>query len=136
MNREFDEINDAFDEHASEGVGLCLTGVGPEGNIMFNEDPNFGHIEVTEEEFIEDRTCLVTARTSTVDMDALVAGCGGRQAIPPFAVTIGPADILKSKRIEAIFFAGNVAAYSIEGNTFQKTHNEIPRISVENEKGP
>jgi glucosamine-6-phosphate deaminase len=101
-----DQIDEAFDKHAEDGVDLCLAGVGPEGHFAFNEDPNYGHIEVTEEEFLADRTRLVIVKSSTVDMDALAAGCGDRSAVPPFAVTIGPHDVLRAKRTEVIFFAG------------------------------
>ena len=125
-NNNFDEINDAFDKHAPDGVDLCLAGVGPEGHIAFNEDPNFRHVEVTEEEFIEDRTRLVSVNTSTVDMDALVAGCGDRQAIPPFAVTIGPHDILKAKRIEVIFFAGRWHRTPLRETLFRKPTMRFP----------
>lgn len=122
----FDEINKAFDEHAPEGVDLCLAGVGPEGHIAFNEDPNFNHIEVEEEEFLNDRTRLVLVKTSTVDMDALVAGCGDRQMIPPFAVTIGPHDILRAKRTEVIFFAGRWQRISLRETLFRKPTMKFP----------
>ena len=102
-----EEIDKAVDLHAPEGVDLCIAGVGPEGHIAFNEDPNFRHVEVEEEEFLNDRTRLVLVNTSTVDMDALVAGCGDRSEVPPFAVSVGPHDILRAKRIEAVFFAGS-----------------------------
>ena len=122
----FDKINDAFDKHAPDGVDLCLAAVGPEGHIAFNEDPNFGHVEVTEEEYLEDRTRLVLVKTSTVDMDALVAGCGDRQAIPPFAVTIGPHDILKAKRTEVVFFAGRWHRTSLRETLFRKPTMRFP----------
>jgi glucosamine-6-phosphate deaminase len=122
----FDEINEAFDKQAPDGVDMCLAGVGPEGHIAFNEDPNYGHVEVTEEEFIEDRTRLVAVKTSTVDMDALVAGCGDRQAIPPFAVTIGPHDILKAKRIEVVFFAGQWHRTPLRETLFRKPTMRFP----------
>jgi len=122
----FDQINKAFDTHAPDGVDLCLAAVGPEGHIAFNEDPNFGHVEVTEEEFLEDRTRLVLVKTSTVDMDALVAGCGDRQAIPPFAVTIGPYDILKAKRTEVVFFAGPWHRTALRETLFRKPTMRFP----------
>ncbi|MHC4123184.1 MAG: sugar phosphate isomerase family, partial [Planctomycetota bacterium] len=65
-----DEIDRMFDEHATNGVDLCLASVGPEGHFAFNEDPNFKHVEVSMEEFLADRTRLVMVNTSTVDMDA------------------------------------------------------------------
>ena len=101
-----DELDQALDEHVVDGVDLCLAGVGPEGHFAFNEDPNFRHVEVSDEEFRADRTRLVLVNTSTVDMDALVASCGDRSAVPPFAVTLGPRDILAAKQTEVIFFAG------------------------------
>jgi glucosamine-6-phosphate deaminase len=121
-----DEINEAFDRHAPDGVDLCLAAVGPEGHIAFDEDPNFGHVEVEEEEYLQDRTRLVLVKTSTVDMDALVAGCGDRQAIPPFAVSIGPHDILKARRTEVVFFAGQWHRSSLRETLFRKPTMHFP----------
>jgi len=121
-----DEIDEAFDEHAPDGVDLCLAGVGPEGHFAFNEDPNFGHVEVSEEEFLADRTRLVLVSTSTVDMDALVAGCGDRSAIPPFAVTVGPHDVLRAKRTEVIFFAGKFQRNALRQVLFRKPTMRFP----------
>ncbi len=121
-----DEIDRAFDEHAPDGVDLCLAGVGPEGHFAFNEDPNFGHVEVSEEEFLADRTRLVLVNTSTVDMDALVASSGDRSAIPPFAVTIGPHDVLRAKRTEVIFFAGKFQRNALREVLFRKPTIRFP----------
>jgi glucosamine-6-phosphate deaminase len=121
-----DTIDVAFDEHAEDGVDLCLAGVGPEGHFAFNEDPNYGHIEVTEEEFLNDRTRLVVVKSSTVDMDALVAGCGDRSAVPPFAVTIGPHDVLRAKRTEVIFFAGTFNRTALREVLFRTPTMKFP----------
>lgn len=121
-----DEIDQAFDEHAREGVDLCLAGVGPEGHFAFNENPNFRHIEVSKEEFLADRTRLVLVSTSTVDMDALVASCGDRSAVPPFAVTIGPHDVLRAKRLEIIFFAGKFQRTALRDVLFRKPSTRFP----------
>jgi glucosamine-6-phosphate deaminase len=121
-----EEIDEAFDMHAPDGVDLCIAAVGPEGHIAFNEDPNFNHVEVSEDEFLADRTRLVLVKTSTVDMDALVAGCGDRSAVPPFAVTIGPHDILRAKRMEVIFFAGRWHRTSLRETLFRKPTMHFP----------
>ncbi len=129
MEREYldkDEIDRAFDEHAPEGVDLCLARVGPEGHFAFNEDPNFRHVEVSEEEFLADRTRLVLVNTSTVDMDALVAGCGDRSGVPPFAVTIGPGDVLMARRTEVIFFAGKFQRTALRETLFRKPTMRFP----------
>jgi 6-phosphogluconolactonase/glucosamine-6-phosphate isomerase/deaminase len=121
-----DEIDRSFDTYAPEGVDLCLAGVGPEGHIAFNEDPNFRHICVSEDTFLEDRTKLVLVNSSTVDMDALVAGCGDRTAIPPFAVTIGPHDILRSKLMVIAFFAGRFQRCALREVLFRKPTMHFP----------
>ena len=121
-----DAIDCALDEHAPDGVDLCLAGVGPEGDFAFNEDPNFRHVRVSEEEFLADRTRLVTVNTSTVDMDALVASCGDRAAIPPFAVTLGPHDVLRAKRTEVIFFAGRFQRFALREVLFRKPTMHFP----------
>lgn len=114
-----DAIDRAFDAHAPEGVDLCLAGVGPEGHFAFNENPNFRHVDVSDDEFLRDRTRLVMVNTSTVDMDALVASCGDRSAVPPFAVTIGPRDVLRSKRMDVIFFAGRFQRVALRETLFR-----------------
>ena len=129
-------IDCSFDEHAPEGVDLCLAGVGPEGHFAFNEDPNFRHVEVSEEEFLADRTRLVLVNTSTVDMDALVASCGDRGAIPPFAVTIGPHDVLRAKRTEVVFFAGKFQRYALRETLFRKPTMRFPGSLLKLRKKP
>ena len=119
-------IDQLFDEHAPDGVDLCLAGVGPEGHFAFNENPNSGHIDISEEEFLADRTHLVSVRSSTVDMDALVAGCGDRSAIPPFAVTIGPRDVLLAKRMEVILFAGKFQRTALRETLFREPTMVFP----------
>ena len=125
-HNNMDEIDDAFDEHAPEGVDLCLAGVGPEGHFAFNENPDFNHVEVAEEEFLMDRTRLVIVNLSTVDMDALVASCGDRSAVPPFAVTIGPHDVLRAQRTEIIFFAGAFQRYALREVLFRTPTMRFP----------
>ena len=121
-----DAVDRAFEEHAPHGVDLCLAGVGPEGHFAFNEDPNFRHVRVSEEEFLADRTRLVLVNTSTVDMDALVASCGDRSAIPPFAVTIGPHDVLRARRTEVVFFAGRFQRFALREVLFRKPTMHFP----------
>jgi glucosamine-6-phosphate deaminase len=121
-----ESIDSALDEHAPDGVDLCLAGVGPEGHFAFNEDPCFRHIEVSEAEFLADRTRLVLVNTSTVDMDALVASCGDRSAVPPFAVTLGPHDILRARRTEVIFFAGRFQRFALREVLFRKPTMHFP----------
>jgi len=131
-----DEMNRAFDEHAPGGVDLCLAGVGPEGHFAFNEDPNFRHVEVSEEEFLADRTRLVLVNTSTVDMDALVASCGDRAAIPPFAVTIGPHDVLRAKRLDVIFFAGKFQRQALRETLLRAPTMRFPGSLLKMRKQP
>ena len=131
-----DEMDRAFDEHAPDGVDLCLAGVGPEGHFAFNEDPNFRHVVVSEEEFRADRTRLVQVNTSTVDMDALVASSGDRSAIPPFAVTIGPHDVLRAKRTEVLFFAGPFQRYALREVLFRRPTMRFPGTLLKLRKQP
>ena len=121
-----DQMDRAFDTYAPNGVDLCIAGVGPEGHFAFNEDPNFRHVRVSEEEFLQDRTRLVLVNTSTVDMDALVAGCGDRSAVPPFAVTIGPHDVLRARRMVLAFFAGRFQRTALREVLFRQPTMHFP----------
>jgi glucosamine-6-phosphate deaminase len=131
-----DAMDRALDEHAPEGVDLCLAGVGPEGHFAFNEDPNFRHVEVSEAEFLADRTRLVLVNTSTVDMDALVASCGDRSAVPPFAVTLGPHDVLRAKRTEVVFFAGRFQRLALREVLFRRPTKHFPGTLLKLRKEP
>ena len=131
-----DAVDEALDHYAPDGVDLCLAGVGPEGHVAFNEDPNFGHVEVTEEEFLADRTRLVLVNTSTIDMDALVASCGDRAAIPPFAVTLGPHDLLRAKRTEVVFFAGRFQRFALRETLFRTPTMHFPGSLMKCRKEP
>ena len=131
-----DEMDRMFDEHAPEGVDLCLAGVGPEGHVAFNENPNFRHVEVSMGEFLADRTRLVMVNTSTVDMDALVAGSGDRSSIPPFAVTIGPHDILRAKQVSIIFYAGKHQRHPLRETLFRIPTVEFPGTLLKLKKQP
>jgi glucosamine-6-phosphate deaminase len=131
-----DAIDAALDAHAPDGVDLCLAGVGPEGHFAFNEDPNFRHVRVSEEEFLADRTRLVLVNTSTVDMDSLVASCGDRSAVPPFAVTLGPHDILRAKRTEVVFFAGRFQRFALRETLFRKPTMHFPGTLLKLRKQP
>lgn len=121
-----DAIDRAFDTHAPDGADLCLAGVGPEGHFAFNENPNFRHVDVSDDEFLRDRTRLVLVNTSTVDMDALVASCGDRSVVPPFAVSIGPRDVLRSKRLDVIFFAGKFQRVALRETLFRAPTSLFP----------
>jgi glucosamine-6-phosphate deaminase len=131
-----DQVDQAFDAFAPEGVDLCIAGVGPEGHFAFNEDPNFRHVRVSEEEFLQDRTRLVLVNTSTVDMDALVAGCGDRAAVPPFAVTIGPHDVLRSRRMVLAFFAGSFQRTALREVLFREPTMHFPGTLTTLRKNP
>ena len=131
-----DEMDRMFDEHAPEGVDLCLAGVGPEGHVAFNENPNFRHVEVSMAEFLADRTRLVMVNTSTVDMDALVAGSGDRSSIPPFAVTIGPHDILRAKQVSIIFYAGKHQRHPLRETLFRTPTVGFPGTLLKLKKQP
>ena len=129
-------LDRALDEHAPQGVDLCLAGVGPQGHFAFNEDPCFRHVEVSEEEFLADRTRLVLVSASTVDMDALVASCGDRAAVPPFAVTLGPHDVLRAHRTEVVFFAGRFQRFALREVLFRKPTMHFPGTLLKLRKQP
>jgi hypothetical protein len=59
-------------------------------------------------------------------MDALVASCGDRSAVPPFAVTIGPRDVLSANRIETVFFAGKFQRTALREVLFRKPTMKFP----------
>jgi hypothetical protein len=59
-------------------------------------------------------------------MDALVVGCGDRSMIPPFAVTIGPRDVLLAKRMEVILFAGKFQRTAFRETLFREPTMTFP----------
>ena len=77
-------------------------------------------------EFLRDRTRLVLVTTSTVDMDSLVASSGDRSAVPPFAVTVGPHDVLRARRMEVVFFAGKFQRYALRETLSEDQRRVFP----------
>ena len=71
---------------------------------------------------------------STVDMDALVASCGDRSAVPPFAVTLGPRDILAARRTEVIFFAGKFQRTAVRETLFRTPTARFPGSLLKNHR--
>jgi hypothetical protein len=59
-------------------------------------------------------------------MDALVASCGDRSAVPPFAVTIGPHDVLRARRTEVVFFAGRFQRFALREVLFRQPTMHFP----------
>ncbi|MBN1836951.1 MAG: hypothetical protein JW820_13940, partial [Spirochaetales bacterium] len=58
--------------------------------------------------------------------DALVAGSGDRAAVPPFAVTIGPHDVLRARRMVLAFFAGGFQRTALREVLFREPTMHFP----------
>jgi hypothetical protein len=56
----------------------------------------------------------------------VLASCGDRSTVPPFAVTLGPHDVLRAKRAEVVFFAGRFQRFALREVLFRKPTMHFP----------
>lgn len=87
------------------GVDVCYGGIGYHGHVAFNEPPLSRWREVTEDEFRESLTRVVTLGSDSVVIQSIGCAGGDPEAIPPMAVTLGMKDILASRKIR-LYLAG------------------------------
>lgn len=95
--RRLDAIAEAV--AAVGGLDTCYGGIGIHGHIAFNEAPDTHFAEVTVDELRAAPTRIVALRPETLVVNGIQAAAGNFEAIPPYAVTIGMAEILSCRRI-------------------------------------
>lgn len=99
---------DAFDNKIDEvdGIDTVWAGIGYKGLIAFCESPRDPYHRITQEEYADSKTRIVTLNEDTV-IALSERECGGlSDAIPPMAVTLGFHAILSAKRAVFIITTG------------------------------
>lgn len=81
------------------GVDTCYGGIGIHGHVAFNEAPATHYQEISADEMKACPTRIVALQPETLVVNGIQAAAGNFEAIPPFAVTIGMAEILGARRI-------------------------------------
>lgn len=71
-----------------------------------------------------------------MDLDALVASCADRSAVPPFAVTLGRYDMLRVRPMEVVFFAARFQRFSLREILFRKPTTHFPGRPLKLSKAP
>jgi len=102
--KQLDAVDRKLDEY--EGMDLLLGGYGFTGHIAFNEPPTCRWNVVTEEEYRNSRTHVVTTNDETIIMHSQRSTGGNTRRIPPMAMTIGMKDILAARIIRLVSDGG------------------------------
>lgn len=118
------EMDDKLDELG--GVDVCYAGVGYHGHVAFNEAIVSRWYKVSEEDFLNARTHIVSIADDTFVINSVREAGGNCEIIPPFAVTIGMKDIMASKHIEGVFYCGAWQRTVFRRTLFQEPTVEYP----------
>jgi glucosamine-6-phosphate deaminase len=122
--RDLEAMDEAFDAHGP--ADACYAGVGYHGHVAFNEGIVSRWYKVPEAEFLAARTHIVALADDTFVINSVREAGGNCQIIPPFAVTIGMADILASRHIEGVFYCGHWQRTTFRRTLFQEPTVEYP----------
>jgi glucosamine-6-phosphate deaminase len=102
---DIDRVTRFIDE--AGGIDTCYGGVGVHGHVAFNEPPLSRFCTVSEEDFLDSPTRVVTLAPETVVMNATRGWAGRFADFPPMAVTVGMREIMAARRIR-LFCDGGV----------------------------
>ena len=122
--RVIDEMDEKLDKLG--GADICYAGVGYHGHVAFNEPIISRWYKVSEDEFLNARTHIVTLTDDTFVINSVREAGGNCEIIPPFAVTIGMKDIMASKHIEGVFYCGEWQRTVFRRTLFQEPTIEYP----------
>jgi glucosamine-6-phosphate deaminase len=122
--QRMDEMDEKMDELG--GTDICFAGVGYHGHVAFNEPVISRWYKVTEDEFLNARTHIVSIADDTFVINSVREAGGNCEIIPPFAVTIGMKDIMASKHIEGLFYCGEWQRTVFRRTLFQEPTLDYP----------
>lgn len=116
-NKNIDDYSKLISESGDGGADICYSGPGWAGHIAFidPDTPEFACDSI--EEFMKLKARIVTLHPLTVAQNSLhgVFGCSGDIAnVPPRAATIGPLDVVNSKKrfeMHALSTMGSVSSW-------------------------
>jgi glucosamine-6-phosphate deaminase len=128
-----EKMDAAFDRNGP--VDVCYAGVGYHGHVAFNEGIVSRWYKVPEKEFLDARTHIVALADDTFVINSVREAGGNCAAIPPFAVTIGMKDILRSRRIEGVFYCGHWQRTVFRRTLFQEPTVEYPGTFLKRNPG-
>ena len=113
------EISDAIARVG--GIDCCYGGIGYHGHVAFNEPPISRWWTVSAAELRASLTRVVMLGDDSIVVQSIHCSGGDSTAIPPMAVTLGMADILRSRKIRLYCSAG-------------ERHRAIFRVTVAGEE--
>ena len=122
--QKIDELDKKLDKLG--GADICYAGVGYHGHVAFNEPIISRWYKVSEEEFLNARTHIITISDDTFVINSVREAGGNCEIIPPFAITIGMKDIMASKHIEGVFYCGEWQRTVFRRTLFQEPTIEYP----------
>lgn len=122
--QRIDEMDEKMDDLG--GTDICFAGVGYHGHVAFNEPIISRWYKVSEDEFMNARTHIVSIADDTFVINSAREAGGNCEIIPPFAVTVGMKDIMASKHIEGLFYCGDWQRTVFRRTLFQEPTIEYP----------
>lgn len=108
------------------GADVCYAGVGYHGHVAFNEPFISRWFKVSEEEFLNAGTHIVSIADDTFVINSVREAGGNCEAFPPFAVTVGMRDIMAAKQIVGVFYCGSWQRTVFRRTLFQEPTIEYP----------
>lgn len=101
---DLDGITRAID--AVGGVDTMYGGVGYRGHIAYNEPPRSPWYTVSPQEFRNSKTRILHLNDDTLIAVSQRAAGGNSHVVPPMAITMGMADLLRAKKIRLLSDTG------------------------------
>lgn len=130
--QRIEEMDSAFDKYGP--VDICYAGVGYHGHVAFNEGVVSRWYKVSEKEFLNARTHIVSLADDTFVINSVREAGGNCEIIPPFAVTIGMKDIMEARHIEGVFYCGEWQRTVFRRTLFQEPTVEYPGTFLKRHK--
>ena len=122
--QRIDRLDEKLDELG--GADVCYAGVGYHGHVAFNEPYISRWYKISEEDFLNARTHIISIADDTFVINSVREAGGNHEIIPPFAITIGMKDIMASKHIEGVFYCGQWQRTVFRRTLFQEPTIEFP----------
>lgn len=88
------------------GIDTCYGGVGYHGHVAFNEPPRSPWHTISVDQYLASNTRVLSLTDDTIIAQSQRSLGGCTEAVPPMAVTIGFADILRAQRIRLFSVTG------------------------------